>query len=143
MATTDIPNDINTGEPRYELEEPLERLQSLLNQKNVDIESLDIRGEGQGIMFRTKPKELRMMIDITNENPEYVIKSSGVRDLNDKFDKTLINSNPNYIFRNDMTTRNNRNLIKTGIRNFASERDFFVSPQPLDTQQKIFDLLKK
>lgn len=143
MATTDLPNDINTGEPRYELEEPLERLQSMLNKKNIDIESLDIRGKGGGVMFRKKPKELRLMTDITNENPQYTIKSSGVRNLNEQFDKTLVNSDPNYIFRNDIMTKNNRNLVRTGIKNFASERDFFITPPPIDTQKKIYDLLKK
>lgn len=141
--TTDLPTDIRTGEARYELEEPLQKLQSMLNMKNIDIESLDIRGEGQGIMFRKQPKDLRMMIDITNKNPKYTIKSSGVRDLNQQFDKTMDNSNPNYIFRSDTKTKNNRNLVRTGISNFARERDFFTSPPPKDTQQKIFDLLQK
>ena len=46
-VTTDIPYDISTGDQRFELEEPLSKLQTMLNMQNVDIESLDVRGEGQ------------------------------------------------------------------------------------------------
>lgn len=143
MATTDLPYDIRTGEPRYGLEDPLERLQTMLNKQNIDIDSLDKRGEGNDILFRgIEPKQLQLITGFVNEDPRYNIKSSNVRDLNDFFDKDLKTNNPNYIFRDDIRTRDNRNTVRTGIQNFAAERDFFVTPPAVDTQQKIFELLK-
>jgi hypothetical protein len=53
------------------------------------------------------------------------------------------NSNPNYIFRGDVFSRNNRNLIQVGNANFAKERDFLITPPPIDTQQQIFELLSR
>jgi len=146
MATTDLPYDYRTGDPRYELEEPMERLQTMLNQKNVDIESLDIRGEGfdnqRHIFQGFESKELQIITGFVDGNPEQTIRSGAVRDLNDKFDKTLDNSDPNYIFRDDLRTRNNVGTIQTGNASFAKARDMLVTPPPIDVQQKIFDLLR-
>lgn len=142
-VTTDLPYDITTGDQRFELEEPLERLQSMLNVKNIDIESLDMRGESQDAMFRGfEPRELQKITGFVNNNPEMDIKTAQVRDLNDKFDKNLDNSDPNYIFRDDRRTRNNVNIIKMGNMSFSRERDMFVTPPPKDIQQKIFELLQ-
>jgi hypothetical protein len=139
----DLPYDINTGDPRYELEEPLERLQTMLNNKNVNIESLDIRGNSQDIRFAGfESKQLQTITNFVNEDPEYLIKSNRVRDLNDKFDKTLNTSNPNYIFKDDVVSRNNINTIRGGNASYAKWRDLLVVPPPVDTQQKIFELLQ-
>lgn len=143
--TTDLPFDVRTGEPRYELEDPLERLQTRLNERNIDVESLDLRGDSmsRSIFSGFEPKELQLITGIVDGNPEQTIPSSSVRDLNDKFDKDLDNSDPNYIFRSDLRTRNNRDLIRMGNFQFAKERDFFVTPPPVDIQQKIFDMLRQ
>jgi len=142
--TTDLPIDINTGDPRYELEDPLEKLQAMLNRSNIDIESLDMRGNGKDIMYRgIEPKELQLITGYVDGNPEQTIKSGYVRDLNDKFDKDLVNANPNYIFRDDIRTRNNIATIQKSNQTFIRERDMYVVPPPKDTQQKIFELLQK
>jgi hypothetical protein len=141
--TTDLPYDVSSGDVSFDLDEPLSRLQTMLNMKNIDIESLDMRGEGQDAMFKGfEPRELQKITGFVNNNPEMDIKSAQVRDLNDKFDKNLDNSNPNYIFRDDLRTRNNVNIIKMGNMAFARERDMFVTPPPKDIQQKIFEMLK-
>jgi len=144
MATTDIPTSRMTGEIQYELEQPLDRLQNMLNRKNIDIDSLDMRGEGHDVMFRGyDPRELQVITGIVNNDPELDIRSSSVRDLNDIFDKNMDNSNPNYIFRGDVFSRNNRNLIREGNANFGRERDFLTTPPAIDTQQQIFELLSR
>ena len=143
IATTDLPTDITTGDTRYEMLEPLDKLQTMLNMKNVDIESLDERGTSQDAMFRGfEPRQLQLITGYVDNNPEMDIRSSQVKDLNDKFDKNLDNSNPNYIFRDDMRTRNNVNVIRTGNASYARERDLFVTPPPKDIQQKIFEMLR-
>ena len=48
----DLPININNGQPRYELEDPLDRLQTLLNENDIDIESLDIRDNEDSVMFK-------------------------------------------------------------------------------------------
>jgi hypothetical protein len=147
MATTDLPTDIRTGLPRYELEEPLEHLQTMLNRRNVDIESLDIRGEGQDrrrmdVHFKGREsRELQTITGIVDGDPEMTIRSNSVRDLNDKFDFDMSTNNPNYIFRADVRTTDNVNTIRQGNTSFAEARDMFVVPPPVDSQQKIFELL--
>jgi hypothetical protein len=144
MATTDIPTSRLTGEIQYELEQPMDILQNMLNKKNIDIDSLDMRGAGFDVMFKGyEPRELQVITGMINNNPELNIKTSSVRDLNDKFDKNMDNSNPNYIFRGDVFSRNNRSLIQVGNANFAKERDFLTTPPAIDTQQQIFELLSK
>jgi len=143
IATTDLPTDITTGDTRFEMLEPLDKLQTMLNMKNVDIESLDERGESQDAMFRGfEPRQLQLITGYVDNNPEMEIRTSQVKDLNDRFDKNLDNSNPNYIFRDDMRTRNNVNVIRTGNASYARERDLFVTPPPKDIQQRIFEMLK-
>ena len=143
IATTDLPTDITTGDTRFEMLEPLDKLQTMLNMKNVDIESLDERGESQDTMFRGfEPRQLQLITGYVDNNPEMEIRTSQVKDLNDRFDKNLDNSNPNYIFRDDMRTRNNVNVIRTGNASYARERDLFVTPPPKDIQQRIFEMLK-
>lgn len=145
MATTDLPTNINTGDPFYELEDPLDRLQAELTKHNVTIESLDQRGGNHvNVMYNGyEPKELQTITSYVNENPEYTIKSNQVKDLNDYFDTELDTSNPNYIFRTDLKTRNNIGTVRTGISSFVQDRDLFITPPPIDTQQKILELLKQ
>lgn len=144
MATYDVPYDLTSGDPRFDLIEPLERLQTMLNEKNIDIESLDARTESMEQIIRGfEPMDLQKMIGITDSDPELTIPSSAVRDLNERFDKDLDNSDPNFIFRDDMRTRNNINTIRTGNDSFARNRDLYVTPPPKDVQQKIFELLKQ
>ena len=144
MATTDLPTNFNTGSPFYELEDPLERLSTMMNKRNIDIESLDQRGIHQNVMFRGfEPRELQTITNFVDMNPKQNIMSSHVRDLNDLFNKDLDTSNPNYIFRDDVTTRNNIGTIQKGIQSFVKDRDLFVVPPSANTQQKILDLLKK
>jgi len=115
----------------------------MLNKRNIDIESLDVRGNHQNVMFNGfEPRQLQIITGFVDENPEQTIKSSQVRDLNDFFDKNLDTSNPNYIFRDDVRTRNNIGTIQTGIQSFVKDRDLFVVPPPQDTQTKIFELLQ-
>ena len=143
IATTDIPINMITGDTQFGLLEPLDKLQTMLNMRNVDIESLDERGESQDTMFRGfEPRQLQLITGYVDNNPEMDIRSNQVRDLNDKFDKDLDNSNPNYIFRDDMRTRNNVNVVRTGNASYARERDLFVTPPPIDIQQKIFEMLR-
>lgn len=143
--TTDLPTNINTGDPFYEMVEPLDRLQAELTAKNVTIDSLDMRGSSlDTIMYNGyEPMELQKITSMVNENPEYNIRSSQVKDLNDYFDINLDTSNPNYIFRSDLMTRNNIGTIRRGIQSYVADRDIFVTPPPIDTQQKILELLKK
>lgn len=142
--TSDLPIDIRTDETRYELEDPLEKLQAMLNKNNIDIESLDMRGTGQDIMFRgVEPKELQVIMGYVDGNPKQEIRSKHVKDLNDMFDKNLINADPNYIFRDDIITRNNISTIQRSNQTYARDRDLYIVPPPKDTQQKIFELLKK
>jgi hypothetical protein len=143
MATYDVPYDLTSGDPRFDLIEPLERLQTLLNEKNVDIESLDARTESMEQIIRGfEPMDLQKMIGMVDNQPEMTIPSSSVRDLNERFDKNLDNSNPNFIFRDDVITRNNINTIRNGNASFARSRDIYITPPPKDVQQKIFELLK-
>lgn len=143
MATTDIPTSRLSGQIQYELEQPMDRLQNMLNDKNIDIDSLDMRGEGHDVLFEGyEPRELQVITGIVDGDPEMDIKSSSVRDLNDRFDKNMDTSNPNYIFRGDVFSRNNRNLIRNGNVSFVKERDFLTTPPAIDTQQKIFELLR-
>lgn len=143
VATTDMPTNMITGDTQFGLLEPLDKLQTMLNMRNVDVESLDERGESQDAMFRGfEPRQLQLITGYVDNNPEMDIRSNQVRDLNDKFDKDLDNSNPNYIFRDDMRTRNNVNVVRTGNASYARERDLFVTPPPIDIQQKIFEMLK-
>jgi len=145
MATTDLPTNINTGDPFYEMTEPLDMLQAELTSKNVTIDSLDTRGVSlDTVMYNGyEPRELQKITSFINENPQNNIRSSQVKDLNDYFDKNLDTSNPNYIFRTDLQTRNNIRTIRNGIQSYVASRDMFVTPPPLDTQQKILELLKK
>lgn len=144
IVTSDLPTNIFSGDLSYELEQPLEKLQTMLNIRNVDIETLDERGVSQDVAFRgIESKQLQTITGLTDNNPEMKIRSNQVRDLNDKFDKELDNSNPNYIFRSDRFTHNNRDLIRRGNSAFAGERDFFTTPPPVNTQQKIFELLQE
>jgi len=144
MATTDLPFDIRTGLPRYELSDPLEHLQTLLNEQNIDIESLDRRGLNEGIVSGGfEPHQLRAITALVDNDPTQGINSATVRNLNDTFDKDLETSNPNYIFRKDITTVNNRNLIREGNLQYSRERDFFVVPPAVDTNQQILDLLRE
>ena len=139
---TDLPFDVNTGEPRYGLEEPLQHLQTMLNQSNIDIETLDVRGAGQSVRFAGfEQPELQKITNIVDHDPEMKIRSGAVRNLNDKFDINLDTSDPNFIFRGDRMTRNNVALIQRGNESFVRDRDMFTSPPPVDNQQKIFDLL--
>lgn len=145
MATTDLPTDIRTGLPRYELENPLERLQTMLNSQNIDIESMDMRGQ---VHTEVEEKEMRVnelsfgrIEGIVDRNPQMTIPSNSVRDLNQRFDRTMVNSNPNYIFRDDIRSRDNVNTIRMGNASFAKARDLLVVPPPIDAQQKIFELL--
>ena len=143
MATSDLPYDFNTGDRRYQLEEPLEHLQSMLNKKNVDIESLDIRGLSNDIQYNgIEPHELRLITGHVDADPEMKIRSSNVRNLNTRFDFDMTNDNPNYIFRDDVFTRNNVNTIRTGNASFAKARDLFVTPPPIDSSNKLFELVQ-
>jgi len=142
----DLPIDIFTGMPRFELEEPLDRLQVLLNNKNIDIDNLDMRGDEDRInieMGARPNKQLNIITNFVDADPDLRINSRAVRDLNEKFDKTLINSNPQFIFSTDLETRNNIQTIRSGISNFVKNRDIFVTPPPPDIQSKIFELLSK
>ena len=141
--TTDLPTDYASGDTLFDLEDPLSRLQTMLNQKNVDIDSLDLRGEGQDTLFRGfEPHQLRLITGVVDGNPEMDIKSNSVRDLNDKFDKNIDTSDPNYIFRSDVFTRNNVATIQRGNQAFAKDRDLYIVPPPVDSQNKMFELLK-
>lgn len=140
----DLPFDINTGEIRYELEEPLEKLQVMLNKQNINIESLDRRSESQDIMYSgIDSKQLRLINSFIDVDPKQTIKSNSVRNLNDFFDKDLKNNNPNYIFRDDLYSHNNVNTIRQGNKSFAYHRDLLVTPPPIDTHTKILELLQK
>ena len=144
MATSDLPRNYITNEPRYELEDPLDRLQNMLNRENIDIESLDVRGPASDrVMAGTGNRQLEHITRLTDANPEFNITSARVNDLNDYFDKDISNNNPNYIFRDDRTTRNNINTIRTGIQSFVTDRDLFTTPPSKDTQSQILELLKK
>lgn len=143
MSITDVPISRLSGEIQYELQQPMDKLQNMLNDRNIDIESLDMRGEGHDVLFRGyEPRELQVITGIVNGDPQMGIKSASVRDLNDRFDKNMDTSNPNYIFRDDTRTRNNRDIIRNGNASFARERDFLTTPPPVDVQQQIFELLK-
>ena len=62
MSITDLPYNINTGNPYYELEDPLVRLQTNMNNENIDVESLDERGTSNDVMFRGRePAELQLI----------------------------------------------------------------------------------
>lgn len=144
MSITDLPYNINTGNPYYELEDPLVRLQTSMNERNVDVESLDERSSSNDIMFRGRePAELQLITGYIDEDPEQKIRSRSVKDLNDFFDKDLDTSDPNYIFRSDLRTRNNVDLIRQGNASFARDRDLYVVPPAVDTQSKILELLKE
>jgi hypothetical protein len=143
MATSDLPRNYLTGEPRYELEDPLERLQTMLNRENIDIESLDRRGPASDrVLAGTEDRELRYIKSLVDANPEYDITSARVNDLNDYFDKDISTNNPNYIFRDDRRTRNNVDTIRRGIQSFVKDRDLYVTPPATDTQTQILELLK-
>lgn len=142
----DLPKDYFTGEPIFELEEPLERLNTMLMRQLPDqqISDLDDRSENLGVLFnRIKPAELQTITGFIDRDPKQRIKSSSVRDLNDKFDFNMDSSDPNFIFRGDLKTRNNVDLIRQGNLSFAKERDLFVVPPPKDIQQSILDILEK
>lgn len=144
MATSDLPRNYLTGEPRYELEDPLERLQTMLNRENIDIESLDRRGPASDrVLAGTEDRELKYIKSLVDANPEYDITSARVNDLNDYFDKDISTNNPNYIFRDDRRTRNNVDTIRRGIQSFVKDRDLYVVPPSTDTQTQILELLKK
>lgn len=144
MATTDLPTDYLTGEPRYELEDPLERLQTMLNRANIDIESLDVRGPASDrVLAGVEDRELKHITSLVDANPEYEITSARVKDFNDYFDKDISTHDPNYIFRDDRTTRNNVNTIRRGIQSFVKDRDLYTVPPSADTQTRILELLKK
>ena len=144
MSVTDLPFDSRTGTPFYELDEPLEKLQVMLNKKNIDVETLDTRsGSNYASFIGYEPRELKLITSYVDSNPEQTINSGSVRDLNELFDKDLKTNNPNYIFRDDQITRNNINTIRQGNQSFAKERDLFVVPPPINAQQQIIDLLKK
>jgi len=142
----DLPINIHTGSQRFELEEPLDKLQTLLNDKNIDIDTLDVRDNPEKVsiaMSGYEDPDLQVITNYVDNDPELRIKSRDVKDLNDKFDKNLINNNPQFIFSTDLTTRNNIQTIRNGITAFVKNRDMFITPPPQDIQQKIFDLLKK
>ena len=143
MATTDLPWNVDAGEPMYNLEEPLEMLQTMLNQKNIDIESMDMRGAAhEDFEFGEEPRQLKLITQFTSQNPEMDIRSARVRDLNDKFDFEMDSSDPNWIFRDDLVTRSSVATIQRGNQSFAQARDQLITPPPIDTQQKIFELLQ-
>lgn len=144
MATSDLPRNYITNQPRYELEDPLDRLQNMLNRENIDVESLDRRGPASDrVMAGTEDRQLEHITRLTDANPEFNITSARVNDLNDYFDKDISNNNPNYIFRDDRTTRNNINTIRTGIQSYVKDRDLFTTPPNKDTQSQILELLRK
>lgn len=141
--TSDLPIDVSTGDISFGLDEPLQRLQVMLNERNIDIDSLDERGmHGDVLMRGYEPKQLQRITNFVDEDPELKIKSSQVKDLNDYFDKNLDNSDPNFIFRDDRITRNNVGIIQQGNASYVKDRDLYVVPPPPDVQQKIFELLR-
>lgn len=142
----DLPKNIFSGDTRFELEEPLDRLQTLLNNKNIDVDNLDLRGDDDKTTIEIggfSDPELNIITNFVDADPELRIKSRDVRDLNEKFDKNLINNNPMFIFSTDLETRNNIQTIRTGINSFVTNRDMFITPPTPDIQQKIFELLSK
>jgi len=144
--TSDLPEDVRTLSPYFALDDPLTKLQVMLNERNIDVDNLDERVDNVGLVsLKGYPEEkeqaaMRMAID---RNPEQTITSRGVRDLNSRFDVNLDNSDPQFIFKDSARSGNNINLIQTSNQSYARNRDMFTVPPPKDVQQRMLDLLSQ
>jgi len=143
--TTDLPINQETLDPNFDVSEPLQVLQTMLNRRNIDIDSLDDRGVHNEVLIRGRdPKELELMIGSINRNPQQsLITSRAVRTVNEKYYKSLYNSNPMFILPADMRTHNNVPNVRKSNQSFAFHRDIFAIPPPIDVQQRIFNLLSQ
>lgn len=139
---TDLPFNSDTLNPAFEIEEPLQRLQTLLNRQNIDIDNLDDRVDND--MFVNKKESPHTLTSIKNDiesNPMQKLTSKNIGDLNDRYYASLDNSNPSFIFSTDFRTRNNIGLIRNSNQTYSIERDMYAIPPPVDIQQKIYELL--
>jgi len=144
--TSDLPEDVRTLSPYFALDDPLTKLQVMLNARNIDIDNLDERVDNTGLVSLKgypEEKEQAAMRMAMNRNPTQTITSRGVRDLNDRFDVNLDNSNPAFIFKDNMRSGNNIRLIQTSNQTYTANRDMYTVPPPKDVQQRMLDLLSK
>ena len=144
--TSDLPEDVRTLSPYFALDDPLTKLQVMLNARNIDIDNLDERVDNTGLVSLKgypEEKEQAAMRMAMNRNPTQTITSRGVRDLNDRFDVNLDNSNPAFIFKDNMRSGNNVRLIQTSNQTYTTNRDMYTVPPPKDVQQRMLDLLSK
>lgn len=142
--TSDLPQDVRTLSPYFALDDPLTRLQVMLNEKNIDVDNLDERVDNHGLVsLKGYPEERQQaaMRAAVNRNPEQTITSRGVRDLNERFDVDLDNSNPQFIFKENLRSGNNVRLIQTSNQSYSHDRDLYAIPPPKDVQQQILNLL--
>ena len=144
--TSDLPEDERTLSPYFALNDPLTMLQVMLNERNIDVENLDERVDNHGLVslkgYRRDHEQAAMEASI-QRNPKQRITSQAVRDLNDRYHKTLANDNPQFIFSSDLKTGNNVHLLQESNQSFAKSRDMFVIPPPKDVQSRILDLLQQ
>ena len=142
--TSDLPEDVRTLSPYFALDDPLTKLQVMLNERNIDVDNLDERVDNVGLVsLKGYPEEkeqaaMRMAVD---KNPTQTITSRGVSDLNERFDVDLDNSNPQFIFKDNMRSGNNIRLLQASNQSYANNRDMFTIPPPKDVQQRMLDLL--
>jgi len=144
--TSDLPEDVRTLSPYFALDDPLTKLQVMLNARNIDIDNLDERVDNTGLVSLKgypEEKEQAAMRMAMSRNPTQTITSRGVRDLNDRFDVNLDNSNPAFIFKDNMRSGNNIRLIQTSNQTYTTNRDMYTVPPPKDVQQRMLDLLSK
>ena len=144
--TSDLPEDVRTLSPYFALDDPLTKLQVMLNARNIDIDNLDERVDNTGLVSLKgypEEKEQAAMRMAMSRNPTQTITSRGVRDLNDRFDVNLDNSNPAFIFKDNMRSGNNIRLIQTSNQTYTANRDMYTVPPPKDVQQRMLDLLSK
>jgi len=141
-VTIDLPTNVDTLNPNFELNDPLEMLNTALDDTDFNIHELDDRTRGMQILLpRDDDRELSLLLDDINKNPKQRISSSNVRDLNDRFHKSLDNSNPMFILNGDMRTRTNIELIQRSNKSFAHDRDLYKIAPEKDIQQKILEKL--
>ena len=142
--TSDLPEDVRTLSPYFALDDPLTKLQVMLNERNIDVDNLDERVDNVGLVSLKgypEEKEQAAMRMAVSRNPTQTITSRGVRDLNDRFDVDLDNSNPQFIFKDNMRRGNNIRLLQASNQSYANNRDMFTIPPPKDVQQRMLDLL--
>lgn len=134
MSFNDLPDDEN-GNPLLEFEDILDTLNNQMMQEQTQVENDDTRGIHPNVYADIRVSALqdrdvknKMIIDNIKDGDMNNVGSMRVQDFNQKYDTNLDDSDPSFIFKQDLKTQNYVNTIRQSNTSFSKEINKYNSP---------------